>query len=291
MLESRFELLGVDPRTAQRVHHEWGHSLVELEDHVSDEAVADDDVHLLVLGAAGGEIASLDVADEVEPRTLEQRMRLLRDRVPLLGLFTDAQQSHRRIDPAEDALRIGGAKAGELDELLGRTVHIGAGVQHGHRAARRGEEGEDRGSLETRVQAKQYHRGGHLCARAAGGDEAVRAALGLETESDGHRAVGLPAHHGTGLVRHLHDVGRLDDLEAVALSGVFGEVAVEAGAQLRLHDGGAADELNAMSGIELGEREQRAGNGRLGGKIPPHGVQRDPRQGQASLAATRCSPA
>ena len=66
---------------------------------------------------------------------------------------------------------------------------------------------------------------------------------------------------------------------------------LEEGAQLRLHDGGPADELNAMSGIELGEREQRAGYGRLGGEIAPHGVQRDPRQGQASLAATRCSPA
>jgi hypothetical protein len=48
--------------------------------------------------------------------------------------------------------------------------------------------------------------------------------------------------------------------------------------------------LNAVSGIELGERQQRAGYGRLGSEVSPHGVQRDPRQDQASLAATRCSP-
>jgi hypothetical protein len=67
--------------------------------------------------------------------------------------------------------------------------------------------------------------------------------------------------------------------------------AVEEGTELCFHDGGATDELDAVSGIELREREQRAGYGRLGSEVTPHGVQRDPRQCQASLAATRCSPA
>jgi hypothetical protein len=58
-----------------------------------------------------------------------------------------------------------------------------------------------------------------------------------------------------------------------------------------LDDSRAADELNRVIRIELGEREQRAGYGRLRSEVAPHGVQRDPRQGQASLAATRCSPA
>ena len=35
----------------------------------------------------------------------------------------------------------------------------------------------------------------------------------------------------------------------------------------------------------------RAGYGCLGSEVAPHGIQRDPRQGQASWAATRCSPA
>ena len=56
-------------------------------------------------------------------------------------------------------------------------------------------------------------------------------------------------------------------------------------------DGGASDELDGMCGIELAEGEQRAGNGRPGSEIAPHGVQRDARQGYASLAATRCLPA
>jgi len=70
-----------------------------------------------------------------------------------------------------------------------------------------------------------------------------------------------------------------------------GELTGHEAFKLRLDDSRTAYELNAVSGIELGESQQRAGYGRLGGVIAPHGVQRDPRQGQASLAATRCSPA
>jgi hypothetical protein len=50
------------------------------------------------------------------------------------------------------------------------------------------------------------------------------------------------------------------------------------------------DELNRVCGIELAQREQGAGHGRPRSEIAPHGVQRDPRQGYASLASTRCLP-
>jgi hypothetical protein len=73
--------------------------------------------------------------------------------------------------------------------------------------------------------------------------------------------------------------------------GKRGQFARQEALKLSLDDSRTADELNAMSGIELGESQQRAGYGRLGSEVAPHGVQRDPRQGQASLAATRCSPA
>jgi hypothetical protein len=79
--------------------------------------------------------------------------------------------------------------------------------------------------------------------------------------------------------------------QAMTLAGMRRQLAVEERAKLRLHHGGAADELDGMGGIELGEGEKRAGYGRLGRIVAPHGVQRDPRQSQASLAATRCSPA
>jgi len=54
---------------------------------------------------------------------------------------------------------------------------------------------------------------------------------------------------------------------------------VEERCEVLIDDRGASDELDRVYGIKLAEREQRAGNGRLGGKIAPHGVQRDARQG------------
>jgi hypothetical protein len=146
-------------------------------------------------------------------------------------------------------------------------------------------------TIEPRVHAEDHHRGHHLRAGAAGGDEGIRLPIGLQSQPDGHGAVRLAPHHGAGLVRHLDDVGGFDDRDAIALGRMRRQLALEEGAQLRLHQRGAADELDTVSGIELGEREERAGYGRLGREVAPHGVQRDPRQGQASLAATRCSPA
>ena len=68
VLEPCLELRGIDAGVAERLDHERRDALVELEQHVADEAVADDDVEVVMVGAAGGKVASLDVADEVEPR-------------------------------------------------------------------------------------------------------------------------------------------------------------------------------------------------------------------------------
>ena len=51
------------------------------------------------------------------------------------------------------------------------------------------------------------------------------------------------------------------------------------------------DPFVARLGVDLGEGVKRARHRRPGSEVAPHGVQRDARQDQASLAATRCSPA
>ena len=66
---------------------------------------------------------------------------------------------------------------------------------------------------------------------------------------------------------------------------------IEERVELLGDDGGASNELDGVCRIKLAEGEQRAGNGRPGSEIAPHGVQRDARQGYASLASTRCLPA
>src|SRR5437764_8255210 len=54
------------------------------------------------IGAAEREVAAFDVADEVEPRGLEELVRFLRHRVALLRLLTDAEQrsEERRVGEA-----------------------------------------------------------------------------------------------------------------------------------------------------------------------------------------------
>jgi len=64
-----------------------------------------------------------------------------------------------------------------------------------------------------------------LCSCAASGHEGVGLSLGLESEPDGHGAVGLATDDGAGLVRHLDYVRRFDDGEAVAVDGERGKVA------------------------------------------------------------------
>jgi hypothetical protein len=118
-----------------------------------------------------------------------------------------------------------------------------------------------------------------LRAGIAGGDKCVGVAVGLQLEADDHRAVWLPTNRGAWLVGHLDDVRRLDDRDAIAMrlqSGVF--AALQEGVELVVDDCRASHELDRVCRIELAQGEQRAGNGRLRGKVAPHGVQRDARQ-------------
>ncbi len=56
------------------------------------------------------------------------------------------------------------------------------------------------------------------------------------------------------------------------------EIAGELPVELGVDDLGAADQLEAVRRRKIGEREQRTRDGRLGGEISPHRIQRDARQ-------------
>ena len=67
-------------------------ALEQLQRDVAGEAVGDDDV-----GRAAQQVAALGVAGEVEPgRVAQQRVRLERQLVALLGLLADREQAHAR---------------------------------------------------------------------------------------------------------------------------------------------------------------------------------------------------
>ena len=58
-------------------------ALAAFQNDVAHEAVADDDVEAVVLGAAERNVTPFDIADEVEPRLAKEAVRLLRDGVSL----------------------------------------------------------------------------------------------------------------------------------------------------------------------------------------------------------------
>ena len=229
---------------------------------------------------------------KLSPARLEHLVRLLHGGVALLRLFADAQQTDRGILAAEDVFGIDGAKPRELHQLVGGAIDVRARVEHDDRLARRRKDRGDRRALEARVQAEHDHRRGHLRAGVAGGDERVGVAVGLELEPErSWSCCGLPRMAAPGL-------------SVISMTSGASTIAIRSrcDAQRRIvrlveqrverarDDVGSSDELNGMSRIKLAEGEQRAGNGRLGSEVAPHGVQRDPRQGYASLAATRCLP-
>src|SRR3954469_15485673 len=104
--------------------------LVELEDDVADEAVADHDIEGPAVAGAGGDIASFDVAEEVESRLLQETMRLLGNGVSLFGLLSNREQSDGRVRALEDVLGVHDAESRELYELRGVAIDVGAGVEH-----------------------------------------------------------------------------------------------------------------------------------------------------------------
>ena len=66
------------------------------------------------------------------------------------------------------------------------------------------------------------------------------------------------------------------------MRGVAGELSGQRRVERGLDDRGLSNQLQGMLALHLGEREERAGDRRLGGEITPHRVQRDARQRQAS---------
>ena len=194
---------------------------------------------------------------------------------------------------AENVLGVDGAEPRELHQLVGRAVDVGAGVEHDDRLARRRKNGGDRRPLEAGVQPSTTI------------DAAICApVLPAETNaSDSPSAwslrptiielFGLPrtAAPGLSVISMTSGASTIDDALALRCAAARTARAQQERVELLGDDGGAADELDRVCGIELAQGEQRAGNGRLGSEVAPHGVQRDARQGYASLASTRCLPA
>jgi hypothetical protein len=129
------------------------------------------------------------------------------------------------------------------------------------------------------VELEQHRGRGHLRTGVAGGDERVRSPLGLQLETDDHRAVRLAAHGRRRLVGHFDDVRRLDELNAARERGSGREITDTQCGYARTNDVDGTDELKRVLDRQLENGMERSGYRRIRGEISPHRVQRDPRQG------------
>ena len=110
---------------------ELGGAFAGLEGDVADEAVADDDV-----GVAVEEVAAFDVADEVDVGELaEEGQGVAGEGVALGVFFADGEQADAGAVDAEDVAGVHVAHDGELDEVVGVGVDVGAYVEEERWAA------------------------------------------------------------------------------------------------------------------------------------------------------------
>ena len=76
-------------------------ALVELEQHVAGEAITDHDIDRPAVAAPVGNVATLDVAEEVESGREETLMGLFDGRVALLRFFPNREQTNGGVVPSE----------------------------------------------------------------------------------------------------------------------------------------------------------------------------------------------
>ena len=209
---------------------------------------------------------------KLSPDALKQLVRLLHDGVPLLRLLADAEQPDGRIRAAEDVLGVDGAEPRELHQLLGRAVDVGARVEDDDRlVARSGKSVAIAGRLRP------------ACSLSRTIDAAICApVLPAETNASDLPSAcsrrpttielfGLPRTRGRRLVRHLDDVGRLDDRrcgrdDARAPRSSPREERVE----LRLDDGGAGRRAGCVcAGSSSASASSAPATVAWGAKSPP----------------------
>src|SRR5205085_1805602 len=181
--------------------------LEELEADVSGEAVADDDVR-----RALEQLAALDIPAEAELARREERVRLERELVSLLGLLADREQAHVRLRDPEESLREDRAHVAELEQLVGPRVGVRARVEEDGGTASRRNGHRDRGAMDTADPADLDQAGGEHRARVPRGDDRGRTRP-HEPARDDEGALGLRAHGVRRLVVHPDRVRGFDEHE------------------------------------------------------------------------------
>ena len=237
----------------------FGNPFAALEGHVADEPVGYDDVRIARI-----DTVSFHIADVVQRTGRKEFVRLLDLLVALDFLLADVQQANAGAIHTLHCGHFLDAHHGELEKILGGTVHVGAQVQDPGLTRQRWQGGDDRRPVHVGQHLEDETGRGHQRARVAGAD----AGLGLARlhQVDGH------PHGGVFLVPQ-----RLarEFVHADLLAGVVHTQArrVEAGIhQMLPYDVFAAHEDQFDIGVLIdGFYSRRNDDG--GAEVAPHHVQ------------------
>jgi len=167
-------------------------TFADLERDVANKAVTDDDI-----GASVVEVAAFDVAEKIDRQSFDE-LEGITGKVIAFGLFlTDGQKTDARIGgggkaSAEDGAEINFSHDGELLEVVGLAIDVGANIKHdGCGVGGGGEDGGQGGAVHSGQNAEDELCGDHCGAGVSGGDEARGGAVFYETETDTHGGVTL----------------------------------------------------------------------------------------------------
>src|SRR5206468_6845586 len=106
----------------QRLVTGSGHPLRDLQRDVSDESVADDHVRPSV-----EDVSTLYVPDEIQRAGFKELQGFLGELVALRVFFPDTEQADPGARLSEQVLAVLIAHEGELLNVLGCAIHVGAG--------------------------------------------------------------------------------------------------------------------------------------------------------------------
>ncbi len=128
---------------------------------------------------AGGQVAALDVADELDPLGAGEDLvggdHLL---TPLAGLLADREQADARSLDPEHGRAEGGAEEGELDQVLSAHLDVGADVEKEHLLAGNRQLHRQRRSLYALDPPQAEGGRSHRRPGRAGADHRRRSSLG-----------------------------------------------------------------------------------------------------------------
>ena len=145
----------------------------------------------------------------------KELVRLDRQLVALLVLLADGEQAHVRTLHAEDLLCEHRAHVGELEEVLGPCVRIGARVDEDALATPRRDHDGDSGTVNSRhspdvEQRRRQHR-----PRVAGGHDDVGVTVPDRADRAYERRVRLRPDRLDGVLVHCDRLGRLHERKPV----------------------------------------------------------------------------